>query len=576
MSKPSPAPDVEADVAALRADPEMAAMFFADVVEQTAAIEAGVLRLEAAPGDATLVDGVFRPFHTIKGNAAIVGAATVREIAHGVEELLDLCRARVRIFGSAEADVALEATDLMRALAKDLQVRIDGGAGVDLGARRRALLTQVAALAAASSTPVPAGAADAGGEGVSHRAAPATAAASPAAHESPAAVKVDTVKLDNLVDMVGELVIAHSILEEDVGRAAANPERMSRTLAAVRRITGDLQRTAMSMRMVPIRHTFRKMARLVRDLARHSGKSIELTLEGEDTELDRRIVEDLTDPLMHMIRNSVDHGIEAPAVRVERGKPASGRIGLRAYHRGGSVVIEIRDDGAGLDLERLRARGIAGGLIAPHETPSAAELYQLIFHPGFSTAERVTEISGRGVGMDVVRRNIDELRGRIDIRSTPQQGTVFDIVVPLTLAILDGLILGVGGSRFVVPTFAVRESFRPRPEQLHSVHGAPGLVEVRSALLPLVRLGDVFGLSERPRPVSESMVVVLEDDAHAIALVVDDLLGKQDVVIKSLGDAFGQVPGVVGGAILGDGRVSLILDAHGLIRRWRLQAPKAA
>lgn len=569
MSPVPPPPDVAADVAALRADPEMAGMFFADVAEQTAAIEAGVLHLEAAPDDPQHVNGVFRPFHTIKGNAAIVGVGTVREVAHAVEDLLDLCRSGARVFGRAEADVVLEAVDLLRAQSDDLRTRVEDGTGIDLDGRRQALLSVIAAIAGGTADDAPV------------RSQPEAAVEGPDPSPRPPAtavtsIKVDTAKLDNLIDMVGELVIAHAILQEDVAHPSGDLERMNRNLAGIRRITGDLQRTAMSMRMVPIRQTFRKMVRLVRDLSRHSGKPITLALSGEDTELDRRIVEDLTDPLMHMIRNSVDHGIEAAADRAARGKPATGRITLRAYHKGGSIVIEIQDDGAGIDAGRLRARAIERGLIGPQATPPPEELYPLIFHPGFSTAERVTEISGRGVGMDVVRRNIELLRGRIEIHTRPGEGTTFVITVPLTLAILDGLILGVGASRFVIPTFAVRESLRPRPEQIRTVNGIPALIEIREALLPLVPLSEVFRIDAPARPVSDAIVVVLEDDGQAIALVVDALLGKQDVVIKSLGDAFGAMVGVAGGAILGDGRVGLILDAHGLVRQRRPELAQAA
>jgi len=377
-------------------------------------------------------------------------------------------------------------------------------------------------------------------------------------------IKVDTGKLDNLIDMVGELVIAQSILAEDPALARSSDERLGRRLAQLKRITSDLQRSAMSMRMVPIRQVFQKMARLVRDLSRQSGKNIELVLQGEDTELDRKVVEDINDPLMHMVRNSVDHGIESPARRAAAGKPAQATLRLSASHEGGNVVIEIADDGAGLDTDRILAKAVANGLAAPGAQLAPTDIHQMIFQPGFSTAEKVTEISGRGVGMDVVRRNIDALRGRIDIHTARGQGTTFSIRLPLTLAIVDGIIVAVGHERFVIPAFAVRESLRPKADQIHSVYGQPCMVQVRDRLIPSLHLGDLFGIPGAQHDLTSATVVVLEDNGRPTALIVDELIGKQEVVIKSLGSTFESVRGVAGGAILGDGRVGLILDAGGL------------
>ena len=313
----------------------------------------------------------------------------------------------------------------------------------------------------------------------------------------PSTVKVGTQKLDALVDMVGELVIAQAILAENPALVRCGDERLSRQLAQVRRITSDIQRDAMSMRMVPIRPTFQKMVRLVRDLAKKFDKPTHVVVMGEETELDRKLVEQLTDPLMHMVRNTIDHGIEPAAVRAAAGKPATARISLRAFHRAGGIVVEIADDGAGLDTDRIHARAVAQGLVAEGAPMTPAEIHQLIFRPGFSTAERVTEVSGRGVGMDVVRRNIEALRGRIDIQTERGQGTTFSLRLPLTLAIVDGLVLGVGGDRFVIPTAAVQESLRPRPEQVHTTHGSPCMVQVRDRLIPLLHLGDAFRISGR-------------------------------------------------------------------------------
>ena len=603
---------VEEDLAILASDAELAGMFFAEALDHLGSIEATVLQLEATPADVKLLNDVFRPFHTVKGNAGALGVSRVQELAHKVENLLDLARSGQLAMAPDDFDLVLRSVDVVTTLLVDLQQRLGGQPGTDHEAERLALMAAVdarlsgdaappaavepepvaapATPIAPFSEPVAAAAVD---EAVFDLPAPATApvatpapapvvaAAPPArpfqerADDAPpaqtrrvddqASVKVDTRKLDNLVDMVGELVIVQSIIQEDPLLQTAVDERLTRNMAQLRRITSDLQRNAMSMRMLPIRQTFQKMARLVRDLSKKNGKPVELVLSGEDTELDRRVIESINDPLMHMVRNSMDHGLETPETRLAAGKPAQGTLSLSAFHQGGNIVIAIADDGGGLNTERIRAKAIAQGLIGEGDELSNAEIHQLIFRPGFSTAEKVTEISGRGVGMDVVRRNIEAMRGRIEIQSTQGRGTTFFIKLPLTLAIVDGLLLSVGAQRFVLPTFAVRESLRPTPAQVHRVQGRPCMIQVRDSLLPLIRLADLFGIDSPVHDPCDATVVVVEDDGRCAGVIVDALLGKQEVVIKPLGDQFAGVRGVAGGAILGDGRVGLILDAPGVI-----------
>jgi two-component system chemotaxis sensor kinase CheA len=322
----------------------------------------------------------------------------------------------------------------------------------------------------------------------------------------------------------------------------------------------------MSLRMVPIRATFQKMNRLVRDLSIKVGKQVELRTEGEDTELDRTIVEEISDPLVHMIRNSIDHGIEKPEVRVQRGKPAQGTIFLKAFHQGGNIVIEIKDDGNGLDRQRILAKAVEQGLVKPDAQPSDYELFSLILAAGFSTAEKVTDLSGRGVGMDVVRRNIEKLRGKIEIESQPGQGSTFSIFLPLTLAIIDGLLVGVGAHRYIVPTLLVRESFRPTPEMIHTVQERGEMINLRGRLHPLVRLYARLGIEPATTNAAESIVVVVETGDDIRCLLVDKLLGKHEVVIKSLGETFRRNRYLAGAAILGDGRIGLILDPQALGR----------
>ena len=379
-------------------------------------------------------------------------------------------------------------------------------------------------------------------------------------------VRVDTLKLDSLIDLVGELVIAQSMVVQNTAMTTTSDGHLSRSLSQLRGITSDLQRTAMSLRMVPIRASFQKMARLVRDLALQQGKDIQLLLQGEDTELDRNIVEELSDPLIHMIRNSADHGIEPAVERLAKGKPAAGTITLRAFHQGGFIVIQIQDDGRGLNPDRIRSKAIERGLIRPDEHLEEHEIFNLIFAPGFSTAEQVTDLSGRGVGMDVVRRNIEKMRGKIEIISQVDHGTTFTIYMPLTLAIIEGLLVGVGDQRYIVPTLSVRESFRPLPGMVSTVQGRGEMVSVRGRLTPMLRMGRHLNTPSKAQDPTQGIVVVVEAGKDSRCLFVDELIGKQEVVIKSLGDMFRNQTDFAGAAILGDGRVGLILDVNALVK----------
>ena len=559
------AAELDQEISAYALDPELGGMFVTDAMDHLGTIETVVLQLETAPGDVKLLNDLFRPFHTVKGNAGVLGIASIEELAHHVETLLDRARSGQHVIGPAEIDVVLKAVDLLTLMTLELPARAAGRPATDVAGRRRALIDAVDALIASGG---------AAPSAVSVESAPAQLESLPPDEavqpqtrwdDGQSTVKVNTQKLDSLVDLVGELVIAQSILAEDPTIVRSADDRLNRQLAHVKRITGDLQRQTMAMRMVPIRQTFQKMARLVRDLGKKSGKPVELILSGEDTELDRKVVEHITDPLMHMVRNTIDHGIETADIRAAAGKPAQAELRLSAFHQAGTIVIEIADDGAGLDTERILEKAIALGLVAEGETPAPADIHPLIFRPGFSTAARVTELSGRGVGMDVVRRNIEALRGHIDIRTTRGEGTTFTLRLPLTLATVDGLLLGVGIERFVIPIFAVRESLRPTLQQVHTVHERAALIQVRERLIPVLHLGEVFGVAGARPAITDGTVVVVEDNGRLMALVVDELLGKQEVVIKTLGEAFQSVRGVAGGAILGDGRIGLILDAGGLL-----------
>jgi two-component system chemotaxis sensor kinase CheA len=395
----------------------------------------------------------------------------------------------------------------------------------------------------------------------------APAAAEPARPKNEAmAVKVDTAKLDYLVDMAGEMVIAESLVRHDPELSSVKSPALQRKLAQMERITAELQKTAMAMRLVPIGPLFRRMSRLVRDLSRQFGKQVRMETEGDEIELDRTIVEELADPLMHMVRNALDHGIEMPEDRLASGKSAAARVLLKAQHHSGQVLIEISDDGRGLDASKIKAKAVQKGLIGAGQELSESEIFNLIFEPGFTTAAQITNVSGRGVGMDVVRRHIEKLRGRIEIRSSPGQGATFVLKLPLTLAIIDGLVVGVGSERYIVPLFAVREMIRPTVETIWTVKQRAEMALVRGNLLPVLRLYRRFGVQPRSTDPSQCVLVVAEVEGACYCLLVDELIGKQEVVIKSLGETFSGVTGIAGGAIMGDGRVGLILDLDRLIK----------
>jgi two-component system chemotaxis sensor kinase CheA len=377
-------------------------------------------------------------------------------------------------------------------------------------------------------------------------------------------VRVATEKLDSLMDVVGELVIVQSQLIETARGFGAAASPLQRDISQLARIAKELQRTAMALRMIPIKPAFQKMERLARDLARECGKQVDFVIEGEETELDRTVVEEIGDPLVHMVRNALDHGLEPPAERRALGKPETGSVRLRAYYQGSNVIVELRDDGRGIDPERILAKARRQDLVSPQGELTREEIFALIFLPGFSTAEKVTAVSGRGVGMDVVKRNIERLRGRIEVTSEVGKGSVFQIKLPLTLAIIDGLVVRVGDDRFILPSTSVQMALRPTREAIVCIQGGE-VLDFHGRLLPLHRLHRRFGIPARAQDPWDGIVVIVESSGKVCALLVDEMLSKQEVVIKSLGAFLQDLPGVSGGAILGDGNIALILDPIALL-----------
>jgi len=388
----------------------------------------------------------------------------------------------------------------------------------------------------------------------------------PAASSDASSIRVNIEKVDQLINLVGELVITQSMLAQTALTAnAAQHERLVKGLGQLERNTRDLQESVMSIRMMPISFVFSRFPRLVRDLASKLGKEVELKTVGESTELDKGLIEKIADPLTHLVRNSIDHGIENPEKRVAAGKAAKGTITLRAFHQGGNIVIEVLDDGAGLDRSKIIAKARAQGLAVTDTMPDQ-EVWLLIFAAGFSTAEVVTDVSGRGVGMDVVRRNIQALGGSVEIDSALGAGTRISIRLPLTLAIVDGLSVAVGDQTFIVPLTYIIESLQPRMEEIKTVGNCNMVIHVRGEYLPIVRAHDFYGVKAASTDMSAGIIVILESDGTKKALFVDALLGQNQVVIKSLESNYRRVRGVSGATIMGDGTVGLIMDVNAVVR----------
>jgi len=594
----------EAPVAALDdEDKEIIYDFVAESLENLGTIEIKLMDLEQQPSDMDILNAIFRPFHTVKGVSGFLNFHRINKLAHAAENLLDKARNLELAIDDEIVDVILDSVDMLKGMIEQVEASLSTGVPHEGEADVSQLMEKIefyASRGAEGNKPLGEMLVEKGfvsAEDVEGALAVQSenkekkigeilveqnkvesrevvaALRKQKKTERPIAlqVKVDTGKLDNIVDMVGELAIAQSMLRQHDLVKSSDDRKLYQITNQLNLLTSGLQNTAMALRMVPIKHTFQKMLRLVRDLARKAGKDIQLVMSGEDTEIDRNMVEEIYEPMVHMIRNSIDHGIELPDEREANQKPRQGTIFLKAYHKGGNIVIEIEDDGRGLNRERIRAKALSRGLMKADEILNDQEVDNLIFHPGFSTAEKVTDISGRGVGMDVVKSKIDKLRGRVDAQSNTGKGTVFFIWLPLTLAIVDGMIIKVADQRYIIPTLNIQESFRPRQSDYFTIKGEAEMIKVRDSMVPLVRLDRLFntvsvngkGTVAETAP-WEKLVVVVENQERRNCLLVDELVGQDEVVIKSLGGWLKNVKGVAGSVIMGDGRVGLILDVAGI------------
>ncbi|HVP65935.1 MAG TPA: chemotaxis protein CheA [Anaeromyxobacteraceae bacterium] len=575
------------------------------------------------------VNSLFRVFHTIKGTAGFLELQDVVDLAHTTETMLNRCRQGELKLEGEPTDLSLEATAVMRAMLDAVKVAVEQSlpfsraadltglvariqaatesAGPDKDARAQQVPAappprppaeaapadpaprEAAPAAAPAATPVPSPKQPAAPAPASLTPAPTPPrAATPAPEAAPAhpaeppaapegrpsgdgtvklkdTVKVDLERVDSLVAMIGELVVVESMVVNAPEIVQTASPRVRNCLGQLAKVTRDLQDVGMRMRMVPVSGVFQKMARLTRDLGRKAGKQVRMQLAGETTEMDRSMVEQIADPLVHLIRNACDHGIEPSEARLAAGKPAEGTLRLSAYHEGGSIVIEIADDGRGLDREAIVQKAVRQGLIRSPEGMSDADIDALIFAPGFSTAKQVTEISGRGVGMDVVKKNVEAMRGRVTIQSRRGVGTTFKLVLPLTLAIIDGMLVACGEERYIVPTLSIVESLRPDREMLVSMAQVNEMVNLRGQILPLLRLDRLFDLEGARTDPTQALVVVVEGIGQRVGLLVDEVIAQQQVVIKTLGEGLGETPYVAGGAILSDGRVGLILNIEQIV-----------
>ncbi|HEY9085788.1 MAG TPA: chemotaxis protein CheA [Candidatus Tyrphobacter sp.] len=551
---------------------EFVAYFRDESEELLHRIDADSLRLEdlAAAGtyDAEVVNSLFRALHTIKGNAAMLGFAEVSELAHSLESLCDALRTQRLALSGARVELLLRGRDLLNEL---VECAVGGGDSP------RGLAEFLERLD--DAVPRDVDAAQASGDAfeaeVARMLAQSPDSRAPLRDATPRVpgrrptIRVDIERLDALMNLVGELVVNRTRITEiaaSLARLKADDvlvKALSESAALLARTSGEIQASLMKARMVPIGQVFERFPRLVRDVAKARHKEVQLEINGAQTELDKTIVDEIGEPLMHLVRNCIDHGIETPEEREAAGKPRVGTISLNAYHGGNQIIIEVADDGRGIDLDLVRARGIALGLISQDERLTEQETVELIFTPGFSTAAAVSELSGRGVGMDVVKKNVTRLKGAFEVDTEGARGTRFTIKLPLTLAIIAALLVRVSEELFAIPLDSVIESQRVERADIRTVQGHE-VVTLREQIVPLLRIAEFFELGGIRDP-EKAMAVIVGVQGRQVGLVVDAFEGEQEIVIKPLSDVVGRIPGISGATILGSGAISLIIDVHALV-----------
>jgi two-component system, chemotaxis family, sensor kinase CheA len=607
----------------LTGDQELVGEFVDEAMEHLEAADVSLLTIESNPHDEDAINSIFRAFHTIKGVAGFLDLGDIQSLAHEAEFLLDKARQKELELTNFVLDVTFDSIDALKQLTGFVRNAVENGTLIERLPGQAKLITRIKAALAGeadpssdSTEPLPTAEPDqaigsilvdaemadaddvetvldkqeeirkttpkigqllvenkvASPKNVAHAlrsqktAQGEDGATNAAAGKLKETVRVDSERLDALVDTIGEIVIAEAMVTQAPEIVAVDSDRVVRLLSHLNKITRELQEMAASLRLVPVRSTFQRMARLVRDVAKKLNKKVNFVTKGEETELDKAIVDQIGDPLVHMVRNSVDHGVESTEDRIAAGKPENGTVELRAFHKGGEIYIEIEDDGAGLDKDRILKKAIKNGLVQESDTLTDNEIYNLVFEPGFSMAAAITDVSGRGVGMDVVKRNIQAMRGHVDIKSELGKGTVFSIRLPLTLAIIEGMVVRTGDCRYIMPLLSITRMLRPEEHAIPTVFGQAEMLQTSEGLIPLYRLHQIFDIDGAETDASKAAVVVVEYEGKRVGLLIDELLGQQQIVIKSLGTALKDAVGLAGGAIMPDGLVGLILDIDGLVR----------
>lgn len=572
--------------------PEMVQQFIVESREIVDELEQDLLILEKEPDNMEVTESAFRGLHSLKGNAGFFNYRDINLICHKAETFLDLVRTHKVKAESKQITTILQVLDFIRAalelLEKDKPPVIPGRVGlIDLMDDVFGLEESAAAEEEAQSVQEPqekvpvtvSGNKEPEKEAVApppppekaegKKQDPARTSVSRTENKKAAGevIRVDVDKLNKLMDLVGEIVIAESMVSQNSAELLGEEEGIEKSIAYLQKNVRELQELATSMRMIPLTGVFGKMRRLVRDISSKSGKSVELIITGGDTEVDRSVIEHISDPLVHMLRNSVDHGIETGDVRAEKNKPKTGTINLEAKQVGGEIWILIGDDGAGLNREKILKKAKEKGLISDIESEITDEkVWGMIFHPGFSTAAKVTDISGRGVGMDVVVRNLEKIRGRVDIKSVPGQGTTMTLKIPLTTAIVDGMLMRLENSIYAIPTLDIRESLQVKSDRVVQLMDGQEVIKLRNSMVPILRLGELHAINTEKKALKDGIVVVTEKGGSTVGFLVDEIIGQQQLVVKALPRYSGNIKGVSGCAVLGNGEICLILDLANLVK----------